>query len=224
MNTPQPTPPLDLDAALAADAAALQQRQQAQRRANAEPLPGPLAGAFAAEPLQVLGITLRPVVAGDFILLKKLDSPLYRRTFELAEHQRRIKAGEIPADAPLPATNFDEEECVEMIWQFTVPLPVARAALRKGREHFRETALQAITDQSPVDALPQLVEAVVANFTAAFSTAVEYEGAAAAEGEETVFTTPAAAGATASAGGSTTSRGSRAAIPPVKTSSLTISP
>lgn len=216
MNTTL-TPEQIAEAELAKDIAAHQARQAATRRANAEPLPGPLATAFNADELQALGIKLRPVVASDFILLKKLNSPLYRRTFELAEHARQVKAGELAADAPPPQTNFDEEECVEMIYQFSIPLPQARAELKRGREFFREQAQQAITDHAPVDALPRLVEAVVANFTAAFSTAVQYSGES-KEGEETVFTTPAAAGATASAGGSITSRGSAGAIPPEKPS------
>ena len=212
MNNPTPEQIALAQEQLDKDIAAHQAEQTAIRRANAEPLPGPLAVAYTIDELAVLGIKLRPVTAGDFILLKKLNSPLYRRTFELAEHQRKIAAGEIASDAKPPQTSFDDEECVEMIYQFSVTLPEARAQLRKGREHFREQAQQAITDKAPIDGLPKLVEAVVANFTAAFSTAVKY-GSPAKEDGETVFTTPAAAAATASAGGSTTSRVSPGATP-----------
>lgn len=238
-------PPSSIEAALAADAADLQRQQTATRRANTEPLPGPLDRAFAPEELAQFGFVLRPVVASDFILLKKLNSPLYRQTFVLAEHARQIKSGELPEDAPPPRTEYDEDECVEMIFQFTRPLPVVREIFRRGTNHnpdavkardldkikadqrawFREQALAAVTDAIPINRFsdfPRLVATVIENFTAAFSTAVHYESPQ-PEGEETVFTTPAVAGATASAGGSTTSRGSPAAIPPAKTSSSTSS-
>lgn len=215
--SPQPAQADPVEAALHRDAAALHHRQQALRQANAEPLPGPLHAAFTG-PRQVLGFTLRPVVAGDFILLKQLNSPLYRQTFALAEHHRKISAQEIPAGTPLPATEYQDEECVEMVYQFVVPIAQARADLKRGRDYFRERACATVTDHAPVDALPTLLAATIENFTAAFATAIQYT-APQTEGEETVFTTPAAAGATASAGGSTTSRASAAAIPPAKPSS-----
>ena len=200
---------------LARDAARLAAEQPLRRRANAEPLPGPLARAFGIEELKVMGFTIRPVVASDFILLKQLDSPLYRQVFALAEHARRVKAGEVLQDAPPPETKYDEAECVEMIYQFTRPLAEVRAALRAGRAQFRETALGAITDALPIaqmEVFPRLVASVVENFTAAFGTAVQY-GAPDKDENHSVFTTPAAAGATASAGGSIMSRDSVTGIP-----------
>ena len=206
---------------LARDIAAAQAQQVALRRANSEPLPGPLSLAFTAVELQQFGFTIRPVVASDFILLKKLNSPLYRRTFALAEHARKIQTAEIPEGSPLPAAeNYDEEECVEMVYQFLIPLPQARAELKRGREFFREQAHVYVTDRAPVNALPKLVATVIENFTNAFATAIRYEGAK-DESEQTVFTTPPGADATASAGGSITSPASPAAIPPRKPSSPT---
>lgn len=239
-STPAATASADVDAALARDIAAHQQDQQHRRHANAEPLPGPLAIAFTIEELTALGFTIRPVVASDFILLKKLDSPLYRQVFALAEHTRKIKAGEIPKDAPPPETKYDEDECVEMIYQFTRPLEEVRRTWRRGsnynpdqikgrsdekikqdqRDHFREVALAAITDALPIarmDEFPRLVASVVENFTAAFSTSVPY-GAPEKDENQTVFTTRPGADATASAGGGTTSPGSAAEIPPDKNS------
>jgi hypothetical protein len=103
-----------------------------------------------------------------------------------------------------------------MIYQFTRPLAQVRAALQRGRDKFREIALTTVTDAIPIaqmDAYPRLVTTVIENFTAAFSTAIQY-GAGEKEESETVFTTPPGANATASAGGLTTSPGSPAAIPP----------
>jgi hypothetical protein len=212
-----------VDECLRRDAEALQRRQPHIRRANAEPLPGPLSQAFTLDELKQFGFTIRPVVASDFILLKRLDSPLYRQTFALAEHARQIKAQEIPPDAQPPVTKYDDEECVEMIYQFTRPLEEVRRVLKRGRDHFRETALATITDAIPIaqmDAYPRLVTTVIENFTAAFSTAVEY-GASEKDGDETVFTTPPGANATASVGGGTTSPGSPVAIPPKSNTSPT---
>lgn len=211
---------VNVDEQLAKDVAAHQAKQQHTRRANAEPLPGPLSQAFTLEEMQVFGFTLRPVVAGDFILLKKLNSPLYRHVFALDEHARKIKAGEIPENAPPPKSDYDEEECVEMIFQFTRPISEVRAALRSGREAFRETAHAAILDRVPaarLDVFPRLVATVVENFTAAFSTAVQYGAPDKAE-EQTVFTTRPGVEATASAGGLTTSPGSAVEIPPANRS------
>lgn len=179
--------------------------QAATRRANSDPLPGPLAGAFAADPLHVHGITFRKGRAGDFILAKKLNSPLYQQSLALAEHARKIATGELAKDAPPPDTRFTEEESAEIIYQFSVPIQQARADLAKGREFFREKALATIADRVPMDQFPALLEAAVTCFMSSFSTAVHYE-ADKPEGENIVnFRPQPQAPATASAGGGTLS-------------------
>jgi hypothetical protein len=201
-----------LESALRADIARLQREQAAQRRANTEPLPGPLADAFDPTERQVLGFHLRPVVASDFILLKKLNSPLYRHMFDLAEHQRAVAAGEQPEGSEPPTTPYDEEECVEMVYQFTIPVAQARGEILRGREYFRERAHAGVTDRAPIGALPKLVAAVIAHFVASYSTVVPF-GSDTSDDQKTVFTTQPGANATVSGGGSTTSPNSAEGIP-----------
>lgn len=198
-----------LAAALAAEVQAVRIGAADLRAAHANPLPGPLAAAFDPDPVSVAGFQIRPVVASDFAILRRLDSPLHRRTLELAEHQRQIAAGTLPPEAAPPETQFTEEELAEMVYQFTQPVRQVRAELARGRDAFRETALVAISDRLGVLDLPALVAAVVANFTAAFGPALGH-AAPSAEGEETVNFSRPPAPATAWAGGSISSPGSAA--------------
>lgn len=201
-------PDTELDASQLAELAALQANSVHTRRANAEPFPGPLAQAFAEDPPNLHGFKLRPIVASDFILLRKLNSPLHKRTQAIAEHAQKIKAGLVPEDAPLPKTDFEEEEAYEMIYQFTVPVSQARAELNKGREYFRECALRAVADKLDPLHITDVVAGVVRNFLATFATVIEHAAPKKEGGGEVVnFPAPPAAKATGSAGGSNTSPG-----------------
>ena len=165
----------DLDAALAKDVAALRERDAIRRSVAADPLPGPAARAFAGEPVQIHGFTVRPCRGGDVILLRRLDSPLIRRTKEIVEHFRKISAGEIPADAELTPTSYEDEEAVEMVYQFIRPIEEVRAALDQGRKAFRETALRIVADRVNYNQLPELIAAVEASYQASFETVQKYE-------------------------------------------------
>ena len=206
LPAPASPSPEAIAAVIAAEAQAVQVHAATVRAAAANPLPGPLARAFDPEPLTAAGFTARPVVAADFALLRRLDSPLFRRTLELAEYQRQIALGKLSADAPAPETTFSEEELAEMVYQFTRPVREGRAQLAAGRDAFREAAMQAVSDRvSPLE-LPKLVAMVVDNFTAAFGTALGHT-APQSEGGETVNFSPAPAQPTGSAGGSIMSPG-----------------
>jgi hypothetical protein len=186
MTTPPQPAPADLDAALAADAAALQRRNAAQRHANAEPLPGPLAQAFGFWPA-IGEVRVRPVVAGDFVVFKEMDSPLYRRTFDLAEHARLVAVGERNTESAPPGTKFTGDECTELLYQFITPLPVFRAGLQRGRAHLRQHAIKTIATRVPNADIEKLFDLVLAGYTTAFSTAINYQLAAEADTETTVF-------------------------------------
>jgi hypothetical protein len=201
---------MDLAAQLAADAAALQQRETVRRIAAAEPLPGPAAEAFAAGPVVLQGLTFRPATAGDVILLKQLDSPLIRRTAELVEHVRKLQIGELPPGTEPPVTPYDDEEAVEMVFQFTRPIAEVRLALREGRAAFRRRALETIADTRAYPDLNALVAAAEECYLAATRTFQRYRAADGSGGEERNFSTPPAGAPTASAGGSTTTAGSGA--------------
>ena len=134
-----------------------------------------------------------------------LNSPLYRQTQAIAEHQQKINAGLLPKDAPLPKTNFEEVEGFEVIYQFSVPVAQARRELAKGRDFFRERAMVEIADKHPPTHIPDLIEAVVLSLQRGFSTVIQHT-APTEDGETIVnFPKPPEAIATASAGGSDTS-------------------
>lgn len=166
-------------------------RNAAMSAANTEPLPGPLLDAFGGVPQSIAGLTVRPLVHFDFVILRKLESPLLR--------QLQSAGG----DTSKPATEFSDEQGYEMVFQFTRPAREAAAVLAKGKEEFRRRALEEIgMTLGPVE-VALLIKAVEREFVRAFSTAVQYGVAAGIDG--TVFTMPPADPTTASAGGSTTS-------------------
>lgn len=188
-----PEPPAELYPGAAADLARKAERDARTAAANASVLPGALAAAFASEHATIGGLTVRPVVHYDFVILRQLGSPLLTQL-----------GGAISAEARTP---FDDEQGYEMVWQFTRPIREVIAALAQGRDHVREIALETIgLTLGPVE-VALLVKAVENEFLRAFATVVKY-GSPPAEGDGTVFTAPpAAARTTASAGGSTTSPG-----------------
>jgi hypothetical protein len=186
----------ELEAALAKDFAALRERDAIRRNIAADPLPGPAARAFAGEPLVVHGFTIRPCRGGDVILLRRLNSPLIRRTKEIVEHFRKVAAQELPLDAEMTPTSYEDEEAVEMVYQFVRPIEEVRAVLDRGRAEFRETALRLVADQVNYTQLPDLIAAVEASYQASFETFQKYTPKG-KEGEQVRnFSTPPAPPAT----------------------------
>lgn len=168
-------------------------RHQKMEQAAANPLPGPLFDAYAHLPETIAGLTIRPLVHYDFVLLKQLDSPLLR-------HLRAATDG-----AETPPTPYGDDEGYELIFLFTRPARDAAAILARGRSVFRRAAVEMIgMNVSPADTA-LLMKAVEREVLRAFATVVNYEPRAPADG--TVFTPPPAAPATDSAGGSTISAG-----------------
>ena len=190
-DTPTTNPAPELYPGHAAD----QQRQAGRAReiarATAAVLPGPLADAFAGAPTVIAGLTVRPLVHYDFVLLRKLGSPLLKQ----------LDAA-VTGEARTPIT---DEQGYEIIWQFTRPIREVIAAVALGPEKFRERAITDIgLTLGPIE-VALLVKAVEAEFLRSFATKLKY-GSPPAESEGTVFTPPPApAATTASAGGSITS-------------------
>jgi hypothetical protein len=187
-----------------ADAARSAARARAIAQANADPLPGPLLDAFAHVPETIFGpggtpLTIRPLVAYDFVILRKLDSPLLAQL---------AKAADPSTLNPQPSTTFPDESAYEMILQFTRPIRDSVALIAKGRAAFRQTALEQIGFLlGPVE-VALLIKAIEREFLRSFSTVVKYSpGQSSGDSGGTVFTPPPAAPAptTASAGGSNTS-------------------
>lgn len=147
---------------------------EAVKRANADPLPGPLANAFGGELVHVGPFAIRPLVAYDMALLKKLDSPLYHQMLEAAkpaEEQRQM--------------DWTDEDGYEMVYQFSRTPSECRAALAKGREHFREMACQSVADIVDPMLLAKAVEVIAKQIQGVFETAIKF--GAAEEGETRFF-------------------------------------
>ena len=176
-----------------AEAQAHAARQQALREASADPLPGPLAAAFAPTHPTIAGLTVRPVVHADFVILKKLNSPILATLTG-----RKAKPG---AAAPRQSALTDDST-YDLIYQFTRPCQdVEREVDKLGPKDFRAKARLAIGyTLGPVEVL-LLAKAIEAEFTRAFSTLIGYAAKAPSDGS---FTAPPPT-PTASAGGSTTS-------------------
>ncbi len=100
-------------------------------------------------------LNLRPFEQSDFKLLRKLDSPIYRRTRELV-----IKG------AKSPATPVTVEERAELVFQFTGPIARARRELKCGRNNFRAVAVQAVAGMAEAD-LAQALATIEQQFAAA---------------------------------------------------------
>ena len=173
----------------AAIVAALEAKLAAQRRANADPLPGPLLDAFLPAPLPT-----RRVVAGDFIILKRLASPLLEQFFTAHEHARQVQAG--TATAPLPAeTPLTNDQAAELLFVFGNPARRARELLAlHDLAEFRRRAVDWANKSGQAAELKQRLEAIQIQFGRIWQTALEYETDD-APGETTISLPVAAAGA-----------------------------
>ena len=179
-----------------AEAAALAARQQALRDAAADPLPGPLAHAFASLPDLVAGLRVRKMVHYDFVIMRLIGSPVLE---QLRNQGKKGKA----------TTAFDDADGYQMIYQFTRPVEeiadwISKRAPGRAAPEFRKLALREIgMTLGPVE-VALLVKMVERTILDAFSTALQYAEKDPPPGD-TVFTPPPASPSTASAGGSTTS-------------------
>ena len=190
---PSPTEPYP---GFTAESAAHAAHQQALRDASADPLPGPLADAFASLPDQIAGLRVRKMVHYDFVIMKLVGSPV------LEQLRNQGKKGKT-------ATPFDDADGYQMIYQFTRPVEeladwLAKRAPGRAAPEFRKLALREIgMALGPVE-VALLVKMVERTILDAFSTALQYAEKDPPPGD-TVFTPPPASPSTASAGGSTTS-------------------
>jgi hypothetical protein len=203
-QTQNPTQPAELfpghhaqlDRRAATDAAFAQ--------AAAVPLPGPLLDAFLPpDPVSVPTIdgqtlTIRRLVHFDFVLLQRLDSPLIT--------QLRASAEAAAKRLPQPKTDYTDEQSYEMVYQFTRPVLEAAKTLARGREAFRQTALEQIGIRvGPVE-MGLLIQGCIQEVIRSFSTVIKYTTPA--PDGSIVFPPPPPAQTTASGGGSITSAAS----------------
>ena len=188
-------------------AADLAAKQAAAGPARREPFPGPLQAAFADLPTEIAGLRVRPVVHYDFIILKRVDSPLLRQLAIATTAKRKGKS---------KVTPFSDEESYAMIYQFTRPVRELAAWWDRQPDParavtaFRQLAREEIGLRLGPFEVGTLIGLIEREFVATFATAISY--ASTDESGGTVFTPPPAPAMTASAGGSTISAASPAHI------------
>lgn len=148
------------------DAVEARLKVDALARASADPAPGPIMEAFSDGITRICGLSVRRVVASDWMMLKALNSPIYRQLLELQ------KPLEIREEVP-----FSDEEGWEMICQFTHTPAQNRAQLAKGRDNYREWAIQETADTLKMEDAASVIAAVQSQITASHSTAQRHGSA-----------------------------------------------
>ena len=125
---------------------------------NTDSATSPLS-AFHDERAIKAGLVLVPVTASHGVIIGKLSkhegyrSPLLMIVIEAAK-----------PEAERTEPNPTGEEIAETIYLLTRPPGESRAALQKGREAFRETALRAISDVLPAALTEQLFVETVEHY------------------------------------------------------------
>lgn len=150
-------------------------RQMASRRANAEPLPGPLADTFCKSGIEIGPYFVRKFVARDFVILKAIDSPLHRMILELSNENRED-------------INYTDEESWDICWQFTNTVSNVKEVFAKGKESLRKLSEVEFGDNEESAAYIQLiVAAVMEQLKRHASTMVKHAAEVKEKGEITFF-------------------------------------
>jgi hypothetical protein len=157
--------------------------------AAADPLPGPLSVAFLPNDIEVYGYKVRSIVAYDWAIMKKLNSPVYRQMLEVMQNGE--KAREIEAEP---------DELWDLIFLLTRPCAESDVLIRKSIEAFREAAKQEIGFRLNVGHIGALTKACTEQLYAHMQTMMSYSPQE-QEGEVRNFPTAEPTPATDSAGG-----------------------
>jgi|SRR3974390_361677 len=162
---------------------------QAGIRAAADPLPGPLVDAFWPSDISVDKFKVRPLVAYDWAIMKRINSPIYRQMLEVM--QKGDKASEIEAEP---------EELWDLIFLLTRPCAESDAFFKKGVEGFKEEAKKEIGFKLHTAVVAQLAQACTDQIFTHMTTMLSYAPKP-EEGEVKNFTKADPTPATDSAGG-----------------------
>lgn len=136
----------------------------ATARAQADPLPGPLAHAFGSGHIKIAeGIYVRKMVASDYPILKSLDSPIFRMMTELANNPDQQEE-----------VAFTDQEEWEMCYQFTTPIRTVREVMAQGREAFAAAAREEIADRLSAEVVKLITPAIMEQLKRNITSAVQY--------------------------------------------------
>jgi hypothetical protein len=135
--------------------------------ANADALPGPLAIAFGPEFITVGKYQVRQIVAYDFAIWKRIDSPIHRQMLWCVANPDAK-----PEQMPEIESTIDDK--CELVFQLTRPcLEVARL-LNKGLDAFKDATIAEIGAVLTGDELAQLCLACFHQITNQQKTMVAY--------------------------------------------------
>jgi hypothetical protein len=137
-----------------------QREMDARRIANATPLPGPAAAAFAGRPPRVGKLEFRDVLMDDFVILRELDNPL-----------SGLLSGLLSGQAADP--QFSEPQLRELTFLWTRPIDESEALLAKGADQFKAAAHRMRLGLK-LSEIPLLAAAIGENVRRAFATVVQY--------------------------------------------------
>ncbi len=146
--------------------------QIAGELAHSQPFPGPLTDAFVNETIQIGQFKVRPIMLGDWIILQKIDSPLFRMLTD-------------------PDVQFSQSDVCEIAFQFTRPAKEIRSLISHGVPLFKEKALEVIGDSVSTPVINELVAAVRTQLERYYNIQIKYAQDQAGEGEARVVNFPA---------------------------------
>lgn len=135
----------------------------ANHRAAAVPLPGPALDAFSG-PIKVGAFTVRNFVGVDWVLIQKLDSPLYRLYLELQKPEKEQEVVE-----------WTEDEKYTACWQFTTDIRQAERLVLESIQKAKESAKE-LFGYAGGEANELIVAVVVEQFTKHLKTRLQYAG------------------------------------------------
>ena len=136
-----------------------EQHEKHGPRANKVPLPGALGEAFAGGQAGFGDVSFRPVVLGDFMVLRRLGNPMYEWLHHMDEEH-------------LSKLQFDFEQLMEVVYLFRIPAEEADKLARSGKEKFREAAMDQDLVNIPLGNMNEIAAAIMTNFARSVSTTV----------------------------------------------------
>ncbi len=168
-------------------------KNEAAKRANADPLPGSAGdafGRFGPIPIAESGISVREVVASDWKIMKAVDSPIIRLLMEIRQNPKN------------PTLEITDDEQNQLALHFTRTPKELRAILADGgKEKFFQMATDEIGDKLSGSVVRLITATVIEQVRRSFSTAVSYREKMEKEGDVRFFLDSGTSPETDSAGG-----------------------
>jgi hypothetical protein len=168
----------------------------ADKRAAADPTPGPLAKAFGPSVTRVGEVEVRKPVASDWPVLRALDSPILK--FLEAIRVNQNKGVSEPPNVP---TTSEEEG--EIFWQFTHTPAQVRELMASGKDKFRNVAVAEVCDVHDDSFVKLVIAIVMQKIAESWATVLQISAELEEKGDVHFFQDSAANLPTASVGGST---------------------